>query len=66
MAAMSIEELSEKMRSIDFCMLSTREASGGISTRPMSNNGDVEYDGDSCFFRSRIRGKSWRLVLTRA
>jgi general stress protein 26 len=50
MAAMSIEELSEKMRSIDFCMLSTREASGGISTRPMSNNGDVEYDGDSWFF----------------
>jgi general stress protein 26 len=50
MAAMSLEELSEKMREIDFCMLSTRDASDGISTRPMSNNGDVEYDGDSWFF----------------
>lgn len=50
MAAMTLQELSEKMQDIDFCMLSTREASGGISCRPMSNNGDVEYDGDSWFF----------------
>ena len=50
MAAMSIEDLSEKMRKIDFCMLSTREGDAGVSTRPMSNNGDVEYDGDSWFF----------------
>ena len=38
------------MQDIDFCMLSTREASGALSSRPMSNNGDVEYDGDSWFF----------------
>ncbi len=50
MAAMSLEELSEKMRKIDFCMLSTAEGDGHMSTRPMSNNGDVEYDGDSWFF----------------
>jgi len=50
MAAMSLEDLSAKMRKIDFCMLSTREGDGAISTRPMSNNGDVEYDGDSWFF----------------
>lgn len=50
MAAMSLEQLSEKMRKIDFCMLSTREGESGLSTRPMSNNGDVEYDGDSWFF----------------
>lgn len=50
MAAMTLEELSDKMRKIDFCMLSTREAGGGVSSRPMSNNGDVEYDGDSWFF----------------
>lgn len=50
MAAMSLTEISEKMQKIDFCMLSTREMDGGISTRPMSNNGDVEYDGDSWFF----------------
>lgn len=50
MAAMSLEDLSQKMRNIDFCMLSTLEADGGVSMRPMSNNGDVEYDGDSWFF----------------
>lgn len=50
MARMSLEELSEKMRKIDFCMLSTPEWEGGVSSRPMSNNGDVEYDGDSWFF----------------
>jgi general stress protein 26 len=50
MAAMSLEDLSEKMRKIDFCMLSTHQDDGGMSTRPMSNNGDVEYDGDSWFF----------------
>lgn len=50
MAGLTLEDLSEKMRKIDFCMLSTREGDGAISTRPMSNNGDVEYDGDSWFF----------------
>jgi general stress protein 26 len=50
MAAMSLEDISEEIRKIDFCMFSTREAEGGVSTRPMSNNGDVEYDGDSWFF----------------
>lgn len=50
MTAMSLEDLSEKMRKIDFCMLTTLEGHDGMSTRPMSNNGDVEYDGDSWFF----------------
>ena len=50
MAAMSLEDLSEKMRRIDFCMLTTLEGHGGMSMRPMSNNGDVDYDGDSWFF----------------
>lgn len=48
--AHSLKDLSDKMQDIDFCMLSTREAAGSISCRPMSNNGDVEYDGDSWFF----------------
>lgn len=50
MSALTLSELSDKMKKIDFGMLSTREADGGLSTRPMSNNGDVEYDGDSWFF----------------
>jgi general stress protein 26 len=50
MASMTKEELSKHLKKLDFCMFSTRGASNRISTRPMSNNGDVEYDGDSWFF----------------
>ena len=46
----SLPDISEAMRDIDFCMLSTRTAAGGIAARPMSNNREVGYDGDSYFF----------------
>lgn len=48
--AMTLEELSKKMRDIDFAMLSTHTDNGAVATRPMSNNGEVEYDGDSYLF----------------
>jgi general stress protein 26 len=47
---MTLKDLSEKMQDIDFCMLSTKTAGGELASRPMSNNGEVEYDGDSWFF----------------
>lgn len=47
---MTLSDVAEKMRGIDFCTLSTRTEGGAISGRPMSNNSDVEYDGDSFFF----------------
>ncbi|PDS27825.1 pyridoxamine 5'-phosphate oxidase family protein [Rhizobium phaseoli] len=50
MTSMSLGELSSHLKKIDFCMLSTNAGSGRISSRPMSNNGDVEYDGDLWFF----------------
>ena len=50
MTDMTLSDLAKKMADIDFCMLSTRTAGGEIAARPMSNNGDVEYDGDSYFF----------------
>jgi general stress protein 26 len=50
MSEMTLAELSEKMRGIDFAVLSTRAEGGQIAGRPMSNNGDVDYDGDSFFF----------------
>ncbi|QIL01614.1 pyridoxamine 5'-phosphate oxidase family protein [Sphingomonas sinipercae] len=50
MAEMTIEQLSEKMRDIDFCMLTTI-SDGGLAARPMSNNREVAFDGD-CFFFS--------------
>jgi general stress protein 26 len=50
MANLSLSDISEKMREIDFAVLSTRTAGGEIAGRPMSNNRQVEYDGDSYFF----------------
>lgn len=50
MADMTLAEISERMRDIDFCMLSTRTDGGQLSSRPMSNNREVDYQGDSWFF----------------
>lgn len=50
MPAKSLSDLSDKMREIDIAMLMTRTDGGAIAGRPMSNNGDVEYDGDSYYF----------------
>jgi general stress protein 26 len=50
MATMTMEEFAKKLAQIDFCMLNTNTGPGRINSRPMSNNGDVEYDGDSWFF----------------
>ena len=46
----NLPDISEAMRDIDFCMLATRAANGGIAARPMSNNREVEYEGTSWFF----------------
>lgn len=50
MADKSLSDLSEKMRDIDYAVLSTRTEGGAIAGRPMSNNREVDYDGDSHFF----------------
>jgi general stress protein 26 len=50
MSQMTLTDLSKKMADIDFAMLSTRAENGNIAARPMSNNGEVEYKGDSYFF----------------
>ena len=47
---MRLKFLSDSMRAIDFGMLSTRTEGGAFASRPMSNNGEVDYDGDSYFF----------------
>lgn len=46
----TLAELAEKMRDIDFCTLSTVTDNGAIAGRPMSNNREVDFDGDSWFF----------------
>ncbi|HEX7874512.1 MAG TPA: pyridoxamine 5'-phosphate oxidase family protein [Sphingobium sp.] len=50
MPGKTITDLAEKMKDIDFAMLSTHSPGGTIGARPMSNNRDVDYDGDSWFF----------------
>ncbi len=41
--------VAEAMAKIDFCMMQT-VGQHGINTRPMSNNGEVQFDGDNWFF----------------
>jgi general stress protein 26 len=50
MPSKTLADLSEKMRDIDFTMLSTKTRGGAIGARPMSNNRQVDYDGDSYYF----------------
>ncbi len=50
MAEKSLSDLAEKMKEIDFAILSTRTEGGAIAARPMSNNREVEFDGDAYFF----------------
>src|SRR6478672_7514833 len=50
MAAIDLKWIAGKMRKIDLCMMVTRSSRGELNSRPMSNNGDVRYSGDSFFF----------------
>lgn len=50
MASMKLKDVAETLKDIDFVMLNTHTDEGQIAGRPMSNNRDVEYDGDSWFF----------------
>ncbi len=47
MAKKDLSDIAEKMRDIDIAMLSTHSDNGTIAARPMSNNRQVDYDGDS-------------------
>lgn len=50
MATKSLSDIAEDMRGIDLAMLSTRTEAGEITSRPMSNNGEVAYEGTSYYF----------------
>ena len=50
MSDRSLSDIATKMRDIDIAMLSTHTDGGAIAGRPMSNNGEVDYDGDSYYF----------------
>jgi general stress protein 26 len=50
MTRKSLAEVAKEMAGIDIAILSTYAESGEIANRPMSNNGDVTYDGTSYYF----------------
>ena len=50
MSERTIADLAKAMGKIDFAMLTTRTEGDQLATRPMSNNADVEWDGDSYYF----------------
>jgi len=45
-----LAEIAKDMAGIDIAILSTHAENGEIANRPMSNNGDVAYDGTSYYF----------------
>jgi general stress protein 26 len=50
MSKKSLAEIAKEMAGIDIAILSTHTESGEIANRPMSNNGDMTYDGTSYYF----------------
>ena len=44
------KKLADVMKKIDICMLTTVDANGRLVSRPMSNNRNVAFDGDTWFF----------------
>lgn len=45
-----VKKLREIVKDLDFGMLTTVGENGELHSRPMSTNGDIEFDGDLWFF----------------
>ncbi len=45
-----LAKLREIVKAVDICMLTTVDEQGDLHSRPMSNNREVEFDGDLWFF----------------
>lgn len=50
MTTLTLQDLTKKMADIDYAMLVTRTDAGQLASRPMSNNGEVDFDADSYYF----------------
>jgi len=46
----AIPQIAALINEIDICLFATRGDDGQLHSRPMSNNGQVEWDGQSWFF----------------
>ena len=58
------EKLSEMIKAIDLCMLTTVDESGNLHSRPMSLNGDVDEEGNLWFFTSSNSHKASEIERT--
>ena len=64
MTKLTLAEIREKMRDIDFSVLTTRSDGGSLAGRPMSNNRDVDFDAAFALYeRSRV-ARTARVVLS--
>ncbi len=61
-----LEEIRNIIKKIDICMLTTIGDGGSPHTRPMSNNKDVEFDGDLWFFTYGQTYKTFEIRNTNA
>ncbi|MEO7394273.1 MAG: pyridoxamine 5'-phosphate oxidase family protein [Chitinophagaceae bacterium] len=66
MAFLSLSDLAKLMKQLDICMMTTNTKRGSLNSRPMSNNRDVTYKGDSYFFTYEKTGKIKELEANRS
>lgn len=45
-----VGKLREIVKAVDICMLTTIDEQGNLHSRPMSNNREIEFNGDLWFF----------------
>ncbi len=50
MPKLDLNDISAALKQIDICMMTTQTVDGTLESRPMSNNKDVDFDGDCYFF----------------
>lgn len=50
MSDKTLADLAKEMKKIDIAMMSTHTSGDEIAARPMSNNRDVDFDGQSHYF----------------
>ena len=48
--SVGLDDIARKMRHMDIATFTTVTDGGALAARPMSNNGDVAYDGNSYYF----------------
>ncbi len=56
-----IQKIAELIKGIDFGMLTTIDEAGHLHSRPMSTNGEVEFNGDLWFFTSSTSHKVYEI-----